>query len=76
MQQFAGKVIKRRLASGSKSERDAIQLETDKGSYVLRREGCNPLFDPELDNLVGKFIKCTGELSGYTLTISAWSERP
>jgi hypothetical protein len=74
MREFVGKVVKRRFAVGSKSERDAIRLDTEEGSYLLRRVGGNPLFDLELDELVGKTINCRGELSGYTLTISDWSE--
>jgi len=76
VQEFVGKVTKRPLAIGSKSEREAVRLDTDKGSFVLRRVGGNPLFDPELEKLVGKTIKCTGETHDYTLTMADWSEHP
>ena len=76
MQEFVGKVTKAPFAAGSKSGRQAISLETPAGSFVLRRQGGNPLFDPELDKLVGKTIKCSGELHDYTLTIANWSEHP
>jgi len=59
---------------GSKSERDAVYLETDEGSFVLRRTGGNPLFDPDLVALVGKTIRCLGEVHGYTLTMARWEE--
>lgn len=74
VQEFIGTVTKRTFAQGSKSEREAIRLDTGEGSFVLRRVDGNPLFDPELEKLVGKTIKCTGETQGYTLTITDWSE--
>jgi len=51
-----------------------VRLDTDEGSFVLRRLGGNPLFDPELEKLVGKTIRCTGETHDYTLTMVDWSE--
>ncbi|MGY8684734.1 hypothetical protein Q2941_44340 [Bradyrhizobium sp. UFLA05-153] len=72
MRQFVGKVTKRRFAAGSKSERDAVRLETAEGSYVLRREGGNPLYDSALEDLVGKTIECQGETHDYTLTMRNW----
>jgi hypothetical protein len=74
VREFVGKVTKRPFASGSKSEREAVRLDTDNGSFVLRREGGNPLYDPMLEELVGKTIKCTGETHDYTLTMTDWSE--
>jgi hypothetical protein len=74
MQEFAGKVTKKPFGRGSKSAHCAVRLETGEGSYVLRRVGGNPFRDAELDKLVGKTIRCRGEVSGYTLTITDWSE--
>jgi hypothetical protein len=68
--QFSGSVVKRPFAAGSKSERQAILLVTDAGDYVLRRQGGNPFHDHELERLVGKRIRCTGTLTGYTLLVS------
>lgn len=68
--QFSGSVVKRQFATGSKSERQAILLLTEAGDYVLRRQGGNPFQDPELERLVGKRIRCTGTLTGYTLLVS------
>jgi hypothetical protein len=75
VREFIGKVTKRPFAVGSKSERNAVRLDTKEGSYVLRREGGNPLSDPELEKLVGKTIKCKGEADDYTLTITEWREQ-
>jgi hypothetical protein len=68
--QFSGSVVKRPFATCSKSERQAILLVTDAGDYVLRRQGGNPFHDYELERLVGKRIRCTGTLTGYTLLVS------
>jgi hypothetical protein len=70
---YSGSVVKRRFAKGSKSDRDAIFLVTSDGDYVLRRQGGNPYHDPELERLVGKEIRCTGLLTGYTLLISDYT---
>jgi hypothetical protein len=71
---FKGTVIKKPFALGSKSEHDAVCLVSDRGEFVLRRRGGNPFSDPELEKLVGKQIRCDGDIAGYTLIISTWSE--
>jgi len=70
---YSGSVVKRPFAKGSKSERDAIFLVTSEGDYVLRRQGGNPYHDPDLERLVGKKIRCTGILTGYTLLVSEFT---
>lgn len=72
--QVTGTVIKRPFAAGSKSEREAVMLITSEGEYVLRRQGGNPFFDQELENLVGKQISCEGDLTGYTFLMRRWTE--
>jgi len=67
-----GQVIKHQTATGSKSERQAMFLATKDGTYVLRRRGGNPFFDPVLERLVGKTIHCKGILTEHTLIISSW----
>jgi hypothetical protein len=61
--ELTGKVIQKKFAAGSKSEHDAIYLETDQGDFQLRRLGGNPFSDPELKKLVGKKITATGILN-------------
>ena len=70
MDAFVGKVIKGPFAKGTKSEHEAVYLDTGKRSYVLRRQGGNPFQDPQLEKLVGKKVRCEGELSGYTLIMA------
>ena len=72
--QLKGRVTKKLYAAGSKSEREAVMLVTTDGEYVLRRKGGNPFFDEELEKLVGKEIRCDGDLTGYTFIMSKWVE--
>lgn len=62
--QLTGKLVQKKFAAGSKSEHDAIYLETEKGDYQLRRLGANPFSDPELKKLLGKKVIATGVLNG------------
>lgn len=64
---FEGSVVRRAAARGSKSEREAVVLDTDEGSFILRRQGGNAFSDPELDALVGHRVRARGYLSGTTL---------
>jgi hypothetical protein len=74
MSEFVGKVTQKLFGKGSKSEHEAIYLETERDQYVLRRQGGNPFHDPELHKLVGKMVRCTGVVDDYTLTISDCKE--
>lgn len=73
---FTGKVVKKRLSRGSKSERDALVLEAKDGELVLRRRGGNPFHDEVLDRLVGKRIQCSGIRSGNLVILTDWTEDP
>jgi hypothetical protein len=70
--EFTGKVTRGSFAKRSKSEHQAVYLETAKGRYVLRRQNGNPFADPNLDELVGKTIRCRGFLADYTLIMTDW----
>ena len=72
--ELSGKVTKHLTAAGSKSERHAVFLETEKEAYVLRRRGGNPFSDPKLDELVGKRIQAKGILTEHTFIMSEWDE--
>lgn len=61
-----GRVTRGLYAQGSKSEREAVFLETDKGRYVLRRK-TGPVFgDAELEQYVGREVVCDGFLVATT----------
>jgi len=72
--EISGRVIKEMFAEGTKSKHQAVMLDTGEGRYVLRRQGGNPFSDPELNKLVGKTIRGTGQLTGYTFILADWSE--
>jgi hypothetical protein len=72
----SGQVVKKSVAAGSKSARDAVMLVTDEREYVLRRQGGNPFADPVLDDLVGQRIQCEGNVHGYTFLMSQWKRTP
>lgn len=69
-----GRVTKHLASKGSKSERQAVFLETPDGSYILRRRGGHPFVDNVLDELVGKTIHCKGILTGHTFIMSEWDQ--
>jgi len=72
---FEGTVVQKPFAAGTKSERNAVMLETREGKdYVLRRQGGNAFHDEVLEQLAGKKIRAEGILAGYTLIIKDWSE--
>jgi hypothetical protein len=70
-----GRVVKGAFGTGSKSERDAVYLETPDQRLLLRRPGGNSFSDPELEKLVGKEVEISGRVvGGYTLMIDAHEE--
>jgi hypothetical protein len=68
--ELTGQLVKKPFGAGSKSEREAIVLRTREGDYVLRRQGGLAYGDPDLEKLVGKFLRCSGPLSGYTFLMT------
>lgn len=74
MAEFTGQVVKRPFATGSKSEREAVMLQTPTAAYVLRRRGGNAFVDSALNALVGKQVKVDGDLHDYTLIITKYRE--
>lgn len=69
-----GRVEKKPIAAGSKSEHVGVVLVSEEGEYELRRVGGNAFQDPELEKLVGKDLRVAGEERGSTLIVSEWSE--
>ncbi len=70
---YEGRVIRKLVAKGSRSEHDAVMLEMAEGEVVLRRRDANAFSDPVLDELVGKSIRGTGDLTGQTLLLRDWT---
>jgi len=71
---FQGRVVRKRLSTGSKSEHEALVLVTPDGQeYKLRRQEGNPFRDPELDVLEGKRIECEGIVRNGQIIMTSWS---
>lgn len=69
-----GRVERRLLNQGSKSEHEAVVLVTDQGAVLkLRRIGGNPFRDAVLDGLVGRQIEVTGRREDSTLYFEQWT---
>ena len=65
---LTGAVVRAPLGTGSKSEREAVWLETiDRRRFVLRRKDGPTFGDRQLDKYVGKRVKCDGFIVGYML---------
>jgi len=73
---FRGRVERRRVGRGSKSDHDAVVLATDDNLYVLRRRGGHAFKDQALDGLVGRVVEFEGELCDNTLHVTSWHEVP
>jgi hypothetical protein len=71
---FTGTVVKAAFAPGSKSEREAVMLDTGSERLVLRQKGGNAFRDPALEALVGRRITGSGHRTGYTLILDAWQD--
>jgi len=67
-----GRVIKRRLFRGTKSEHEGIVLLAPEGEFKLRRQGGNPFRDATLASLEGKEIEGDGILRKGQFIMSGW----
>ena len=73
-EQCEGRVIRKVVGSGTKSERLAVVLETGEDELVLRRQGGNAFEDAVLESLVGHRIRGSGERTGYTFILFDWED--
>ena len=64
---MTGVVVRGPFGTGSKSEREAVWLETAEGRFVLRRKDGPSFDDRALEKYVGKRVKCDGFTVGYML---------
>ena len=74
--ELTGKVILMKFGKGSKSDHDAVYLDTGKKKYRLKRRGGNPFHDPSINELVGKSIKARGIITPYFFEIIQISREP
>lgn len=62
-----GRVTKGRYAPGTKSEREAVFIETGSERYVLRRKDGPAFADGALERYVDHTVACDGFVLGTTL---------
>jgi len=59
---------------GTKSELEAVFIDTGSKRYLLRRKSGPAYGDRQLDRYVGQLVSCSGFLSGTTLLADAIQE--
>ncbi len=64
---LVGLVTRGPFATGSKSERDAIWIETDEGRFILRRKDGPAFGDRSFDGFIGQRVSCDGFIIGYVV---------
>ena len=74
LEERVGKVVRRHVSGRSKHAHEAVMLETPDGDLILRREGANPFHDPTLLALVGRTLRCQGEVDGATFFVASWED--
>jgi hypothetical protein len=67
VRKLRGQVTRGEYGKGSKSEREAVFIDTGGQRYLLRRKGGSAFADAELERYVGQTIECDGFLVGTTL---------
>jgi len=77
MATLRGRVERRRLNVGSKSEHEALVLVDDVGAlWKLRRLGGHPFNDSALDGLEGRRVELNGYGDGPTFFLDGWRDVP
>jgi hypothetical protein len=71
-----GRVTKKLLYAGTKSEHEGLVLVTAEGEFKLQRKGGNPFWDDVLAKLEGKEIEAEGALRETRFTMSQWTVLP
>lgn len=73
---LTGIVVRAPFGTSSKSEREAVWLETNDRRFVLRRKEGPTFDDRALDKHVGKRVKCDGFVVGYMLLAERIEDLP
>jgi hypothetical protein len=68
---ITGRVSRGTFGAGSKSEHDAVWIDTEGGRFVLRRKGGPAMGDRALERYVGRTVRCDGTLLAHTLVADA-----
>lgn len=73
---ISGRVRKKILYAGTKSEHEGLVLVTAEGELKLQRKGGNPFWDEILADLEGKEIEAEGILKDTRFIMSQWTILP
>jgi hypothetical protein len=76
LMKLRGRVRKKILYAGTKSEHEGLVLVTATGEYKLQRKGGNPFWDKALAPLEGKEIEAEGTLRETRFMMSQWTVLP
>jgi hypothetical protein len=71
-----GRVVKKLLYAGTKSEHEGLVLVAAEGEFKLQRKGGNPFWDEILAELEGKEIEAEGALKETRFIMSQWTILP
>ena len=71
-----GRVEKKLLYAGTKSEHEGLVLITAEGEFKLQRKRGNPFWDKTLAELEGKEIEAEGTLRETRFNMSQWIVLP
>jgi hypothetical protein len=71
-----GRVAKKLLYAGTKSEHEGLVLVTSEGEFKLQRKEGNPFWDETLAELEGREIEAEGTLRETRFTMSRWTVLP
>jgi hypothetical protein len=71
-----GKVAKKLLYAGTKSEHEGLVLVTAEGEFKLQRKGGNLFWDETLAQLEGKETEVEGTMRETRFTMSRWTVLP
>ena len=67
-----GRVTKKLLYAGTKSEHEGLVLLTPEGEFKIRRQGGNPFWDGTIASLEGIEIEGEGILRKGQFIMSRW----
>lgn len=71
---LTGKISLKPFGAGTKSDHQAVYIDTSQGSYVLRKAGENPFENTGLLHLKGKKVTVEGTLDKYLFIATNISE--
>jgi hypothetical protein len=73
MSEFVGNIVRSRFGQGTKSEHEAVILQTADVEYRLRRAEGTSFCDAELESLVGRRVRCQGIVHQGVLILHSWT---